>query len=128
MKSSKKSSSIRQQVYLLQKEKNQIIWDLLNSLPVDMIAGSISYVYRKCGKPTCKCQKGGKHGPYPAIQIKIKNKRTVKMIKKSDVEEVEKKVNEYKAYQDGLAKINKLHKEILSLLQEARDKNLEEYP
>jgi hypothetical protein len=128
MKSSKKSSSLRQQVYLLQKEKNKIIWDLLDSLPVDMIAASISYVFRRCGKPGCKCQKGEKHGPYPAIQIKIKNKRTVKMIKKGDAEKVEKKVNEYKVYQEGLARINKLHREILALLQEARDKNLEEYP
>ena len=34
----------------------------------------------------------------------------------------------YKEYQDGLAKINKLHKEIHELLKEIRDKNLEEYP
>ncbi len=128
MKSSKKFSSIRQQVYLLQKEKNKIIWDLLNSLPVDMIAASLSYVYRRCGKATCKCQRGEKHGPYPAIQIKVKNKRTIKMIKKNDVDEIEKKVTQYKEYQDGLAKINKLHKEIHELLQEAKNENLEEYP
>ena len=128
MKSSKKFSSIRQQVYLLQKEMNKMIWDLLNSLPVEMIVASLSYVYRRCGKTTCKCTKGEKHGPYPAIQINVKNKRTIKMIKKNDVDEIEKKVTQYKAYQDGLAKMNKLYKEIHKLLQEARDKNLEVYP
>lgn len=128
MKSRRKSSTIRQQIYLLQNEKNKITWDLLNSLPADMIAASISYVYRKCGKAICKCKKGKQHGPYPAIQIKIKNKRTVKMIKKNDIDEIEKKVNQYREYQEGLAKINKLDKQIVELLHEARDKNLEEYP
>lgn len=128
MKSSKKSPSLRRQVYLLQQEKNKIIWDLLNSLPAEMIAASLSYVYRRCGKATCKCKKGERHGPYPAIQINVKNKRTIKMIKKNDVDEIETKVNRYKEYQDGLAKINKLHKETHKLLQQARDENLEEYP
>ena len=128
MKSSKKSLSIRQQVYLLQKEMNKIIWDLLNSMPAGMIAASLSFVYRRCGKASCKCQKGDKHGPYPAIQIKIKNKRTIKMIKKNDADEIEKKVSQYKEYQDGLAKMNKLYKEIHKLLQETRDENMEEHP
>ncbi len=128
MKSSKKSLSIRRQVYLLQKENNKITWNLLNSLPSDMIAASLSYVYRRCGKTTCKCQKGEKHGPYPAIQFNEKNKKTIKMIKKNDVDEIEKQVTQYKEYQDGLAKINKLHKEIHKLLQEARNKNIREYP
>ena len=127
MKSNKKIISIRQKVYLLQKEKNKIIWDLLDSMPADMIAASLSYVYRKCGKQTCKCQRGEKHGPYPAIQLKVNNKRTIKMIKKKDTDEVEKKVQQYKEYQDGLAKINQLHKQITKLLQQLRDENLEKY-
>ena len=85
MKSSKKNISVRQQIYLLQKEKNKIIWEMLNSLPTDMIAASLSYVYRKCGKKTCKCQRGQLHGPYPALQIKVNNKRTIKMVKKADI-------------------------------------------
>ncbi len=93
MKSSKKATTTKQQLYLLMKERDQLIWDLFNSMPVDMIAANLSYVYRSCGKSGCKCQKGDKHGPYPAIQIKIKNKRTIKMIKKNDIDEVEKKVN-----------------------------------
>ena len=78
MKSSKKSTSIRQQVYLLLKEMTKMIWDLLNFLPAGMIAASLSYVYRRCGKTTCKCTKGEKHGPYPSIQINVKNKKTLK--------------------------------------------------
>ena len=128
MKSSKNAKTTKQRLYLLMKERDKLIWDLFNSMPVDMIAANLSYVFRSCGKQGCKCTTGEKHGPYPAIQLKIKNKRTIKMIKKNDIDEVEKKVNRYKEYQDGLAKINKLHKEIHELLKEIRDKNLEEYP
>ncbi len=56
------------------------------------------------------------------------NEKTIKMIKKNDVDEIENKVTQYKEYQDGLAKMNRLYKEIHKLLQEARDENLEEYP
>ena len=128
MKSRKIIKTTKQKIYLLMKERDILVWNLYNSMPVNMIAANLSYVYRKCGKQGCKCQTGDKHGPYPAIQLKIKNKRTIKMIKKDDVDEIEKKVNQYKEYQDGLASINKLNKKIHELLKERRNKNLEQYP
>jgi len=126
-KSSKKISSVRQRIYSLQKERSNLIWELLNSLPVAMIPASLTYVYKTCSTPNCKCQKGEKHGPYPAISIKVNNKYRLKMVRKKDITEVEKKTRAYKKYQNGLSKINKLNKEIYKLLQEARDENLEEY-
>ncbi|MGP8330647.1 MAG: DUF6788 family protein [Methanosarcinaceae archaeon] len=120
--------SSRQQLYLLQKKRNDLVWELLNSLPVDMIAGSFLSVYKTCSTPNCKCKKGQKHGPYPAIQFKSKGKYTIKMLKSNDVQEVEIKLEAYRQYQTRLAETNKLNTQITKLLQQLRDENLEEYP
>ncbi|MDF0590291.1 DUF6788 family protein [Candidatus Methanocrinis natronophilus] len=48
--------------------------------------GGGSYVlqYTKCGKPTCRCAKGGKlHGPYWYLYIKKGGKTTCKYIGKN---------------------------------------------
>jgi len=126
-KSRNKISSIRQEIYLLQKQRNNLIWKMLGSLRFSMIPATFSLVYRRCGKKNCKCNRGERHGPYPAIQIKINNKMTVKMVKKDDANEVKKKTERYRKYQEGLARINRLNRQINKLLQEARDKNLEVY-
>lgn len=127
-KSSNKNMSPRQQIYLLQKKRNALIWKLLNLLPVDMIPASLMYVYKTCSTPNCKCKKGEKHGPYPAIQFKADGKYKIKMIKRNELTNIETKVQAYKEYQEGLAEINKLNAQINKLLQQLRDENLEEYP
>ncbi len=50
------------------------------------------------------------------------------MLKRNESAEVETKVQAYREYQEGLAKINKLNAQINKLLQKLRDENLEEYP
>jgi len=119
--------SPKQEIYQLQRKRNDLVWELVNSLPADMIAASIMYIYKTCSTPNCKCKKGEKHGPYPAIQFKSKGKYKIKMLKKDKVSEVEEKVQAYRKYQDGLAEINKINVRINKLLQQLRDKNMEEY-
>jgi len=127
-KSSKKNIFPRQEIYLLQRKRNNLVWKLVNSLPEDMIAASLMYIYKTCSTPNCKCKKGEKHGPYPAIQFKSGNKYKIKMLKRDEAAEVETKVQAYREYQEGLAEINKLNAQINKLLQKLRDENLEEYP
>ncbi len=126
-KLNKDLNSIKQKISNLLKEENKLMEELPNLLSAPMIPASFSWIYKTCGQPNCKCQKGEKHGPYPTIQIKIDNKHKLRMVRKKDSAEVEKKVKKYKKYQDGLAKINKINTEINNLLKEIRDENLEEY-
>lgn len=127
--SREKNSLIRQKIYNLEKERNTLIWRLLNSLQHStMIPATFSLIKKTCGKRNCKCKKGEKHGPYPAIQIKIGKTRTLKMVNKEDEEKIIKKTKLYKDYQIGLTKINRLNIQIHKLLQKVRDENLEEYP
>ena len=127
-KSSKKNMSPRQEIYLLQRKRNNLVWKLQDSLPTDMIPASLMYIHKTCSTPNCKCKKGEKHGPYPAIQFKSGNKYKIKMLKHKEMAEVETKVQAYRDYQEGLAEINKLNAQINKLLQKLRDENLEVYP
>lgn len=117
----------KREIYRLQKKRNDLVWKLVNSLPEDMIPASLMYIHKTCSTPNCKCKKGEKHGPYPAIQFKSGGKYKIKMLKRNEAAEVETKVQAYREYQEGLAEINKLNAQINKLLQQLRDENLEEY-
>jgi len=56
--------------------------------PAKSRGGSYVLQYTKCGKPTCRCAKGGKlHGPYWYFYTKKDGKTTCKYIGKNLVSE-----------------------------------------
>jgi len=92
-----------------------------------MIIGSLYEVYKTCGKPNCCCRKGKKHGPFFALSISVEAKRSVKMVRKNDLAAVRQKALAYQSFQQGLAKIRKIDKEIVILLEQIKKELLEEY-
>jgi len=49
---------------------------------------------KNCGNPSCACQKGKLHGPYPYLSEKRKGKTHLTYIKKGDLEKVERKTEQ----------------------------------
>jgi len=124
-KSREKLSRIRQKIYQLRKRRGAYIEKLLHPRP--MIIGSLYEVYKTCSKPNCCCKKGKKHGPFFALSISVEAKRSVKMVRKNDLAVVREKALAYQSFQKGLAKIRKIDKEIVILLEEIKKDFLEEY-
>jgi len=124
-KSREKLSRIRQKIYQLRKRRGIYIEKLLRPRP--MIIGSLYEVYKTCSKPNCCCKKGKKHGPFFALSISIEAKRSVKMVRKNDLEVVREKALAYQSFQKGLAKIRKIDKEIVILLEQIKKEFLEQY-
>jgi len=124
-KSREKLSRIRQKIYQLRKRRGIYIEKLLRPRP--MIIGSLYEVYKTCSKPNCCCKKGKKHGPFFALSISIEAKRSVKMVRKNDLEVVREKALAYQSFQKGLAKIRKIDKEIVILLERIKKEFLEQY-
>lgn len=122
---SKKLTSISQKISRLTELRESHIYKLLNPKP--MIIGSLYEVYKTCNKANCCCQKGKKHGPFPALSMSIGAKRKVKMVRKEDLIDVRKKALSYRSFQQGLAKVRKINKEIDALLEEVKREFLEEY-
>lgn len=124
-KSREKLSRIRQKIYQLRKKRGAYIEKLLHPRP--MIIGSLYEVYKTCSKPNCCCKKGKKHGPFFALSISVEAKRSVKMVRKDDLTVVRQKALAYQSFQQGLAKIRKIDKEIVILLEQIKKEFLEEY-
>lgn len=124
-KSREKLSRIRQKIYQLRKTRASYIGKLLN--PEPMIIGSLYEVYKTCSKPNCCCKKGKRHGPFSALSISVDAKRSVKIVRKDDLMVVKKKALAYQAFQQGLARIRKINKEIDIMTEEIKREFLEEY-
>ena len=124
-KSSKKLSRIRQKVFRLRKLRETYINRLLHPKP--MVIGSLYEVYKTCSKVNCCCKKGKKHGPFPALSISIAGKRSMKMVRKKDLPVIREKASAYQSFQQGLARIRKINKEIDNLLEQTKEGFLEEY-
>jgi len=124
-KSREKLSRLRQKIYQLRKRRGAYIEKLLHPRP--MIIGSLYEVYKTCSKPNCCCKKGKKHGPFFALSISVEAKRRVKIVRKNDLMVVREKALAYQSFQKGLAKIRKIDKEIVILLEQIKKELLEEY-
>jgi hypothetical protein len=118
-------SRLRQKIYQSRKIRGRYIEKLLHPKP--MIIGSLYEVYKTCSKPNCSCKEGKKHGPFPALSVSIKGRRSLRMVRKKDLPAVREKAKAYQAFQQGLASVRKLTKEIDYMLEEIKAEYLEEY-
>ena len=125
MDTSEKLSQLRQQLFIHFKEQGQLLRQLADSNT--LILGSFYYVYKTCSKPNCCCQKGKRHGPFPALSQSINGKRKLKMVKLDDEIMVKKKAEEYKQFQARLKQMRRIYKEMDKILEKIRILLLEEY-
>jgi len=121
-----KISQIRQRLLILNRERAKHVSSLVHGKP--MVLGIPHYVYRRCGNKNCKCAKGQKHGPYPALSVNKDGGRKIVMIKKDDALIVLEESRRYKHYQETLAKIRRVHKETDELLEELKKLTIRSYP
>ncbi|MFQ5825488.1 MAG: DUF6788 family protein [bacterium] len=119
-------SAVRQKLSILNKQRTNLIFKLVHGK--SMVLGLPHNVLRKCGKDNCKCAKGEKHGPYPALSVNKNGKQKIVMIKKSDKESVLEEANRYKYFQETLAKIRRVNKEIDELLEKVKLSTIRSYP
>lgn len=121
-----KISVIRQKLFILNKKRTSYIFRLVHGKP--MVHGLPHKVFRKCGKTNCRCARKMLHGPYMALSVNKDGKQRIVMIKKVDMAVILEEANRYKQYQETLAKIRKINKEIDELLEEVKLKTVRSYP
>ena len=121
-----KISQIRQRLSVLNGDRVKHISSLIHGKA--MVLGLPHYVYRRCGNKNCKCVKGQRHGPYPALSVNKDGGRKIVMIKKADALSVLEESRRYKNYQETLAKIRRINKETDKLLEELKKLTTRSYP
>lgn len=119
-------SVVRQKLSVLIKKRTGSIFSLLHGEP--MVHGLPHDVFRRCGKDNCKCAGGILHGPYPALSVNKDGKQRIVMIKKADAGVILEQANRYRHYQETLAKIRRINKEIDELLEKVKSATTRSYP
>jgi len=111
---------------LLNDQRTRDIFSLVQKKP--MIHGLPHEVYRKCGKPNCKCARGELHGPYNALSVNKNGGHKIVMVKQADNGSIMKQSKRYQYFQQTLARIRKINKEIDETLEEIKAAATGSYP
>jgi Family of unknown function (DUF6788) len=82
--------------------------------PEDLLPGSLSLTHRRCGKPTCHCAKGEGH-PVWVLGFMSEGKHRVERIPKEWVDDVRRRVEAGRAFQDALREVLAANAELLVL-------------
>jgi hypothetical protein len=104
------AARIRQRKYELMREFQ---------IPEDLLPGSLSMQYLRCGKPNCRCAKGEGH-PVWSLTFMVNGKKHVQHIPKDLVDEVQKRVEAGRRYQDAVREVLSANAQLLVLARKQR--------
>ncbi len=87
--------------------------------PEDLLPGSRPLTHRRCGKPTCHCASGESH-PVWHLSFMAEGKHRVERIPEDWVDEVRRRAQAGRAYQDALRGVLTANAELLALRRKQR--------
>ena len=88
-------------------------------IPPDLLPGSLSLSHLRCGKPTCHCAQGEGH-PVWSLTFMLNGKKQVQHIPKDWVEEVHKRVQAGREFQDAVRDVLTANAQLLVLAKKQR--------
>lgn len=97
---------------LLIARGNRLAAKLCESLEV--MAGSVVESYRTCGKPGCRCRRGGeKHGPYHLLTWSEGGRTRTRHIPKERLAEVRRMTANYQEARETLRKLGEVNRRLV---------------
>jgi len=112
-------SDLRQEISILREERLKAENRLMQAK--DMLPCSLIWRKVVCGNPSCRCQKGKLHGPYPYLSERVKGKTRLTYIRKRDLEKIEGKTEQYRLFQKRLEYVRHLNRGIDDLFKGIRE-------
>ena len=88
-------------------------------LPDDLLPGSLSLSHLRCGKPTCHCADGPGH-PVWSLTFMVKGKKHVQHIPKDWVDDVRRRVEAGREFQDAVREVLAANAQLLVLARQQR--------
>ena len=85
----------------------------------ELLPGSLSVSYTRCGKPTCHCAQGDRHAAW-SLTFMSAGKKRVERIPKDWVDDVRRRVDAGRAFQDALREVLAANAELLVLRRKQR--------
>lgn len=114
MKIPKRAATIIAHIRRLQGRRTAVLEGLLR--PDGFLKGSLSLVYRTCGKPNCHCAQRPGH-PVWVLATRQNGRPRRQVVRKADVEEARKQVSEYQQFREALRQLRAINKEEKQLLK-----------
>jgi hypothetical protein len=84
------------------------------SIPADALPGSLSLSHLRCGKSTCHCAEDQGH-PVWSLTYMVQGKKRVQHIPKEWVEEVRRRVEQGREFQDAVREVLAANAQLLVL-------------
>jgi hypothetical protein len=91
----------------------------LFKIPDDLLPGSLTLDYTRCGKPSCHCAKGRGHAAWSLVFM-VEGKRHAQRIPKDWVEDVQKRVEAGRKFQDAVREVLEANAQLLVLARKQR--------
>jgi Family of unknown function (DUF6788) len=88
-------------------------------IPENLLPGSLSIRYSRCNTPNCHCAKGPGH-PLWSLTFMVDGKKHVQHIPKHLVEDVRKRVEAGREYQDAVREVLAANAQLLVLARKQR--------
>lgn len=114
MKTPKRAATIIAHVRRLEGRRAAVLEGLL--LPGAFLKGSLSLVYRTCGKPNCHCAQRPGH-PVWVLATSQDGRPRRQVVRKADIEEVRQQVTEYRQFREALRQLEAIDLEQRQLLK-----------
>jgi hypothetical protein len=110
-----RASALRQKLRDLEVQRTRCLDDLLEARL--LFAASLSVVYRTCGKPSCSCTQGKKHGPYFFLSIQSAGRNDRYHVSRHQAENMRPAIDRYRAFVRGLRRLRSVDRNIEGLLR-----------
>jgi len=89
-------------------------------LPDDLLPGSLSFSHLRCGKPTCHCAKDKLGHPVWSLTFMVHGQKHVQHIPKDWVEEVRRRVQAGREFQDAVREVLATNAQLLVLARQQK--------
>lgn len=90
-------------------------------IPPDALPGSLSLTHLRCGKSTCHCAEGRGHEVW-SLTFMVQGKKRVQHIPKQWVEEVRRRVEAGREFQDAVREVLAANAQLLVLARQQEKK------
>jgi len=109
------AEEIRRRVQERLEEQRALVRELLERR--EQLRGSLFARYGVCGKESCACRTGRRHGPYYVLSTRTSGKGAFAYLEGRRAEEARALVLRHRQFKTGLRRLRKVNAELMALLR-----------
>lgn len=107
--------AIRRQVRTRLREQGALVRLLLQQR--EQLQGSLFPRYGLCGKPTCVCRTGRRHGPYYVLSSRTAGRGAFAYLDVDDVARARDLLRRHREFRRGMSRLRRLNADLVTLLR-----------